>query len=84
MIELGMVEWLFQELSVVESSYSLEYGTALLMNLCLHLSAKERCVPIAQFVINLLLDLLSTPVIQVRRCLIYQYKYTLSFCWHVF
>ena len=67
MIELGVVEWLLQDLSVVKSSYSLEYGTALLMNLCLHRSAKERCVPIAESVINLLLNLLSTSVIQVMR-----------------
>lgn len=62
MIEADMVEWLFEHLSVInfESIYSLEYGTALLMNLLLHESAKDRCVPIASRMISLLIKLLST------------------------
>ncbi|KAJ1531752.1 hypothetical protein ONE63_000415 [Megalurothrips usitatus] len=66
MIQLGMVEWLFQQFlnANVVSSYSLEYGTALLMNLCLHQTAKENCVPIAQNVISVLINLLATPVTQ--------------------
>lgn len=66
MIQAGMVEWLFQQFSNhdKESLYSVEYGTALLMNLCLHQSARELCIPMAQNVLTVLIRLLSTPVTQ--------------------
>jgi hypothetical protein len=68
MIEMGVVEWLIQRLSAGMNSmkaYTLEYSTALLMNLCLHRSAKERCVPLAKTVLKLLIALLGTPITQV-------------------
>ncbi|XP_069681051.1 lisH domain-containing protein ARMC9-like isoform X2 [Periplaneta americana] len=67
MIELGLVEWLVQRLSadaVVMKPYTLEYSAALLMNLCLHRRAKERCVPLAHTVLQLLTGLLGTDVAQ--------------------
>jgi len=68
MIDLGLVEWLIQHLSADAHSikaYTLEYSTALLMNLCLHHRAKERCVPLAKTVLKLLMMLLGTKVTQV-------------------
>jgi hypothetical protein len=68
MIELGLVEWLIQRLSAnvnAMKAYTLEYSTALLMNLCLHRSAKERCVPVAKTVLKLLITLLGTKITQV-------------------
>ena len=68
MIDLGLVEWLIQRLSADAHSmkaYTLEYSTALLMNLCLHHRAKERCVPLAKTVLKLLMMLLGTKVTQV-------------------
>jgi len=68
MIDLGLVEWLIQRLSADAHSmkaYTLEYSAALLMNLCLHHRAKERCVPLAKTVLKLLMMLLGTKVTQV-------------------
>ena len=68
MIALGLVEWLIQRLSADASSmkaYTLEYSTALLMNLSLHHRAKERCVPLAKTVLKLLMMLLGTKITQV-------------------
>ena len=68
MIDLGLVEWLIQRLSADANSmkaYTLEYSTALLMNLCLHQRAKERCVPLAKTLLQLLMMLLGTSVTQV-------------------
>ncbi|PNF30854.1 LisH domain-containing protein ARMC9, partial [Cryptotermes secundus] len=67
MIELGLVEWLIKHLSAnmnAMKAYTLEYSTALLMNLCLHRSAKERCVPVAKTVLKLLITLLGTKMTQ--------------------
>jgi len=67
MIDLGLVEWLIQRLSADAHSmkaYTLEYSAALLMNLCLHHRAKERCVPLAKTVLKLLMMLLGTKVTQ--------------------
>ena len=68
MIEMGLVEWLIQRLStdaIMMKAYTLEYSTALLMNLCLHRRAKERCVPLAKQVLKLLTALLGTEITQV-------------------
>jgi hypothetical protein len=68
MVDLGLVEWLVQRLSADANSmkaYTLEYSTALLMNLCLHHRAKERCVPLAKTVLKLLMMLLGTKITQV-------------------
>ena len=61
MLQRGLVSWLVTchlvHLEPVRL-YGLEYSTALLMNLCLHRSGKEQCVPLANSVLNLLLELL--------------------------
>lgn len=63
MIEQNMVEWLVARLrGECERLYSLEYSTALLLNLCLHVEARERC---PESVLKLLTDLLDTGQIQV-------------------
>lgn len=63
MIEQNMVEWLvFRLRGECERLYSLEYSTALLLNLCLHVEARERC---PESVLKLLTDLLDTGQIQV-------------------
>ena len=67
MIERGIIEWLVEYLQGTEShnSYGLEYSTALLMNLCLHKSGKEKIVPIAKSVLDVLTRLLSFNIRQV-------------------
>ncbi|XP_046670218.1 lisH domain-containing protein ARMC9-like [Homalodisca vitripennis] len=63
MIEKDMVEWLVSRLSgECERLYSLEYSTALLLNLCLHVEARERC---PTTVLKLLTDLLDTGQTQI-------------------
>uniref|UniRef100_A0A1B6D0Y7 LisH domain-containing protein n=1 Tax=Clastoptera arizonana TaxID=38151 RepID=A0A1B6D0Y7_9HEMI len=63
MIEKGLVEWLISFLSTDHNKiYSLEYSTALFMNLCLHEDARRRC---PTTVLKLLTDLMSTQHIQV-------------------
>ncbi len=42
------------------STYGLEYSTALFMNLCLHKSGKQKCLPIAEEVLTIFADLLSS------------------------
>ena len=60
MIERGLIAWLVTDyLARGElKMYGLEYSTALLMNLCLHRSGKEQCVPIATTVLEILVSLL--------------------------
>ena len=61
MLQRGLVSWLVtSHLVHLEPVrlYGLEYSTALLMNLCLHRAGKEQCVPLADSVLNLLLELL--------------------------
>ena len=68
MIEKGLIQWLVTDyLSRLDHlpTYGLEYSTALLMNLCLHQSGKEQCVPIAKDILNLLTDLLVRDLSQV-------------------
>ena len=69
MIERGIIEWLVEYLQGTEShnSYGLEYSTALLMNLCLHKSGKEKIVPIAKSVLDILTRLLTFNVRQVGK-----------------
>ena len=47
------------------SCYGLEYSTALFMNLCLHKSGKEKCLPMAKLVLQIFAHLLNTQVKQV-------------------
>ena len=73
MIERGLIAWLVTDyLARSEVKvYGLEYSTALLMNLCLHRSGKEQCVPIATTVLEILVKLLITDIKQVSvpRCI---------------
>ncbi|XP_076330178.1 lisH domain-containing protein ARMC9-like isoform X2 [Tachypleus tridentatus] len=62
MIAGGVVEWLVNTLGKATetlSDYGLEYGVALLMNLCLRTSGKKRCIDMAQRILQLLVDLLK-------------------------
>ncbi len=72
MIDRGVLEWLVTYLRDTQqqqqqqqhqqpfypSSYGLEYATALFMNLCLHRSGKDRCLPQAAAVLDLFCSLL--------------------------
>ena len=60
MIERGLIAWLVTDYLAKGDVkiYGLEYSTALLMNLCLHRSGKEQCVPIATTVLEILVNLL--------------------------
>ena len=50
---------------VKASCYGLEYSTALFMNLCLHKSGKEKCLPMAKLVLQIFAHLLNSQVKQV-------------------
>ncbi|TRY79172.1 hypothetical protein TCAL_13089 [Tigriopus californicus] len=67
MIDLGIVEWLvrFLEHGQDLSLYGLEYSTALFMNLCLHKSGKEKCLPIVSNVLEVLRTLLALNLKQI-------------------
>ena len=62
MIELGMIEWIvnviWNEISTL-SEYSLEYATALLMNLTLRSIGKDACEDPKLWVLHLLSDLID-------------------------
>ena len=63
-----------------EISYGLEYSIALLMNLCLHKSAKEKCLPMARPVLQALERLLDAKVVRI---LPYLYGVLFSLVGHV-
>ena len=61
-------------------SYGLEYSTALFMNLCLHRSGKEKCLPMARPVLQALERLLDANAVQI---LPYLYGALFSLVGHV-
>ena len=63
-----------------EISYGLEYSIALFMNLCLHKSAKEKCLPMARSVLQALERLLDAKVVRI---LPYLYGVLFSLVGHV-
>lgn len=63
MIEAGLVEWLIHHLNIdicKMSPYRLKYVTALLMNLSLHVKARDQVSSEASLILPLLMDLLLT------------------------
>lgn len=63
MIDEGLVEWLTDLLSEgCHHAYTLEYSTALLMNLCLHEEARNMC---PTSIVKVLMDLLDIQQSQV-------------------
>ena len=71
MISRGLIVWLVSKYLAEETYaqreryYGLEYSTALLMNLCLHSSGKDQCLPIANTALTVLVDLVALDVPQV-------------------
>eukprot|EP00357_Protocruzia_adherens_P001238 CAMPEP_0115041492 /NCGR_PEP_ID=MMETSP0216-20121206/45553_1 /TAXON_ID=223996 /ORGANISM="Protocruzia adherens, Strain Boccale" /LENGTH=918 /DNA_ID=CAMNT_0002423127 /DNA_START=224 /DNA_END=2980 /DNA_ORIENTATION=- len=69
MIELDMIKWILETLKrEVEtlSDYSIEYATALLMNLSLRTAGKDKCQDPSLEVITVLIDLAEHENLQVR------------------
>ncbi len=70
MLERGLVGWLVTTYLAPSSTptklYGLEYGTALLMNLCLHQSGKQQCVPLASSVLDTLVHLMARDLKQIN------------------
>ncbi|XP_049954899.1 lisH domain-containing protein ARMC9-like [Schistocerca serialis cubense] len=68
MIDGGLVEWLVQRLEATQHtqmrSYALEYTMALFMNLCLHRQARERCVPFARPLVEILASYLGNSLLK--------------------
>lgn len=68
MIELDLIQWIVetirQELDTL-SDYSLEYATALMMNLSLRVIGKAKCEEIPEL-LNVLGDLIENDNLQVR------------------
>uniref|UniRef100_A0A8C6Q6N5 LisH domain-containing protein ARMC9 n=1 Tax=Nothobranchius furzeri TaxID=105023 RepID=A0A8C6Q6N5_NOTFU len=68
MIDDGLIGWLVDELQDPDclSDYTLEYSTALLMNLCLRTKGKRKCAEIAKHVLKVLTDLLGHENHEIR------------------
>ncbi|GMH34462.1 hypothetical protein BSKO_02296 [Bryopsis sp. KO-2023] len=68
MIEMGILEWVIDWLEDLEtvSEFSLEYGTALVMNLALHAKGKAKCEELMHKLLPLLENLLECDNPQVR------------------
>lgn len=68
-IEDGLIGWLMDELQDSDclSDYSLEYSTALLMNLCLRTKGKRKCAEKAKHVLKVLTDLLGHENHEIRQ-----------------
>ncbi|CAF0800409.1 unnamed protein product [Rotaria sp. Silwood1] len=68
MINENMIKWLVPLLSVSNglSDYTLEYGVALLMNLCLRTEGRKKCAEIAEQAITVLASLLAHPNHEIR------------------
>ncbi|CAF4475299.1 unnamed protein product [Rotaria sp. Silwood2] len=68
MINENMIKWLVPLLSKSNglSDYTLEYGVALLMNLCLRTEGRRKCAEIAEQAITVLASLLTHPNHEIR------------------
>ncbi|CAF3282228.1 unnamed protein product [Rotaria socialis] len=68
MINENMIKWLLPLLSKSNSlsDYTLEYGVALLMNLCLRTEGRKKCAEVAEQAIAVLASLLSHPNHETR------------------
>ncbi|CAF1197448.1 unnamed protein product [Adineta steineri] len=68
MINQNTIKWLIPLLSHTDrlSDYTLEYGVALLMNLCLRTNGRKKCAEIAEQAITVLSSLLTHPNQETR------------------
>uniref|UniRef100_A0A8C9U4N2 LisH domain-containing protein ARMC9 n=1 Tax=Scleropages formosus TaxID=113540 RepID=A0A8C9U4N2_SCLFO len=68
MIEDGLISWLVDELQNSDclSDYTLEYSTALLMNLCFRSQGKSKCAANAKHILSTLSDLLAHENHEIR------------------
>lgn len=69
MLELDVINWLITSISFESthlSDYSLEYSTALLMNLSLRTKGKDLCEQRGPQIINLLIKMIDHSNEQVR------------------
>ncbi|CAF2004352.1 unnamed protein product [Rotaria magnacalcarata] len=68
MINQNIIKWLITILSKTDrlSDYTLEYGVALLMNLCLRTNGRKKCATIAEQAITVLSSLLTHPNHETR------------------
>ncbi|CAF1106911.1 unnamed protein product [Adineta steineri] len=68
MINQNMIKWLVPLLNKTDnlSDYTLEYGVALLMNLCLRTDGRKKCAEIADQAITVLSTLLAHPNHETR------------------
>ena len=68
LIENSVIEWIIDKISKPEtlSNFTLEYATALLMNLALRTSGKDRCENPSIRIIEKLKNLLTFPFTQIR------------------
>ncbi|XP_020780422.2 lisH domain-containing protein ARMC9 isoform X2 [Boleophthalmus pectinirostris] len=68
MIQKGLIGWLVDELQDYDclSDCTLEYTTALLMNLCLRTKGKRKCAEKAKHVLKVLTDLLGHEKHEIR------------------
>ena len=68
MIDMDVISWLVQQLADIDSlsAYSVQYGTALLMNLSLRTAGKGKCADDELDILNVLSQLMEHESMQVR------------------
>ena len=68
MIDFDVIAWLVQQLADIDalSQYSVEYGTALLMNLSLRSAGKSKCTQPDLDILSVLSQLMESDSMQVR------------------
>ena len=68
MIDMDVISWLVQQLADIDSlsAYSVQYGTALLMNLSLRTAGKAKCAAPELDVLSVLSQLMESDSVQVR------------------
>ncbi len=72
LIELNMIHWitliLIEDSEEGISEYTLEYGLALLMNLSLRKSGRDKCEELARPILTLLANYINSDSVQIRTC----------------
>ena len=68
MIDCGVIAWLVEVLADTDSlsQYSVEFGTALLMNLSLRTAGKAKCAADDSQILDVLSQLMENDLLQVR------------------
>ena len=85
MIASDVIAWLVNALAELDElcQYSVEYGTALLMNLSLRTAGKAKCASRALDILPVLSQLMESDSLQVRCEYVYIYTHIYIICVYV-